>query len=823
MDLVKLPTLNKYDINTKYWTPATADLDKQPTYTDYNENVINSILEYIKINKTVGKLNLFPETSYNTVNNTLASDIKYLLTPIGAILSGINGEKITPFIFNDKNSEIQLGYTSIQLQSVCYLLNVINKNTHVIILSKYAFIYDTIEQYQKYVLFNTNYRNISAYIMNTKSNEYSQLYMDKLKKNNISYKLFDEEIDIEVKTEGTDNLYILDCTLRLDNKKLDWFRSTYSLKFYVKMFLSIVKNMPMKSNIIFFIPRIINKVVYSFILYIASLFENAYMYKTVYGPHPFNSCFIFKNYRSGADISGLQSIIDNITSSQLDFVLTSQYDIDIIQRLYPKYKYKTQKSNYVWPIKIINIDQLTLDKQFESYTQTILSDFSIDYDNLQSVLTIDTDKKLYNKKMDELVYQSAMFCRQVGIPLLEWIEDKKINKHLFYRKKKNEIIGSIDPYNRQFKYECKDENIGEYDSITNIDTVILDDIYKISENVYSYVDTTNPKAYKSIELMFNFYQKKLEKFLFNKFSISTNGRYVNRAWIKLYELYTDTKYFDNLLINNNKKITALHICEAPGNFINCSKYVVETIHKSQYEWNAQSLKDSSIFDDYGFIKKTIDRWDFADGTGDITIYDNLIHYMTKYSNVDTLVGDCGIPWSAESNISSNVSISQLFYALVIPRIGGNFVIKTYATNHNKLYLALLQVIICYYDKTIVFKSSRNIWSPEIYIVGIGKHKMSKEFVENILTIAKNLSNSNYTYPISYMNDSFLSEYEYITNHIVDAYVDIKKIFVFLARNYDLFKNDKQSIEQILDDKNKYWLTKYFNHLPNIGSTYTIYK
>lgn len=55
--------------------------------------------------------------------------------------------------------------------------------------------------------------------------------------------------------------------------------------------------------------------------------------------------------------------------------------------------------------------------------------------------------------------------------------------------------------------------------------------------------------YKTFEKMINYNQKNLQKFLLTKYDINMNNRHVSRAWIKIYELYHETKFFDNL----NKK------------------------------------------------------------------------------------------------------------------------------------------------------------------------------------------------------------------------------------------------------------------------------
>ena len=54
-----------------------------------------------------------------------------------------------------------------------------------------------------------------------------------------------------------------------------------------------------------------------------------------------------------------------------------------------------------------------------------------------------------------------------------------------------------------------------------------------------------------------------------------NNTPVSRAWIKFYELLHETKIFDNI----KGKIKIFHICEAPGTFIQATKYYLTKFNK----------------------------------------------------------------------------------------------------------------------------------------------------------------------------------------------------------------------------------------------------
>jgi len=350
-----------------------------------------------------------------------------------------------------------------------------------------------------------------------------------------------------------------------------------------------------------------------------------------------------------------------------------------------------------------------------------------------------------------------------------------------------------------------DTNIFQKIQIKNIE--VLEKTWQLSEFAYSYVEKVDYDKYKGIELFFNNRYKELNKLLYNRHKININGKSVSRAWIKMYELIHDTNFIFNF--KDQKQIKGFFICEAPGNFINSMDHYIKTkTDIKHFIWNAQSLAEgkSDIYDFYGFINKTYNKWDFGpDKNGDITSTNNLKHYIEKYKGADFLIGDCGMEFSPDKDISKDISIFQLIYALLIPRLGGNFVIKTYSTNYNKQYLSLLYVICSCYEKVYTFKSQTNFWSPEVYIVGIN-NKGTKENI--ILQIAENLSNKKILYPIDIIPEEFTINYQKNMYNIVNLFTTIKKFFVFLAENQELFNKNKKMLNDIIKNKNYKWMDTY---------------
>lgn len=532
---------------------------------------------------------------------------------------------------------------------------------------------------------------------------------------------------------------------------------------------NIIKNMEIGSSLIIIYDNILTASLYSMILYLSSCFNESYLHYYLYYPTPKYEIIVFKNL--------LNKIDENIVSH------IPKIDNDIFINFYNMYLKKVKRNE-------------TYDNQIE----ILYNSSNIDNELLK--------KETYNL--------AVMYAKQIKLPLYEWIDIDETIDH-YYQKSISNVLNTLIPYKHKFEFKCNMEDIGIYDKIKG-DYSILKQFYKSNEEIFTYTDSIDNKTFRNVELIFNYNQKKLEKFLFVKYNVNTAGRYVNRAFIKLFELYEELKYFDNLI--DGDTVTAFHICEAPGNFISSSIYYLKNINKN-YNWVAQSLVKGDIFDEYGFIKKNKEKWDFGkDKSGDIMNYDNFIYYYDKYKNIDSLIGDCGVPWTSKNK--KNTGAAQLIYSILFPRVGGNFVIKLLSTNADLLFISLLYCVTCRYDKVYIFKSSRNIWSSEIYIVGIGKKSINENDEKNLIKIFEGLSKNEIIYPVNKLDEYFFMEYIYINEITLMNYTTIKKFFIHMAYDYKFFIKEKSKLEKILDKKNIYWLENYMKFIPNIVQNYKEY-
>jgi hypothetical protein len=342
----------------------------------------------------------------------------------------------------------------------------------------------------------------------------------------------------------------------------------------------------------------------------------------------------------------------------------------------------------------------------------------------------------------------------------------------------------------------------------------LDYLSKIIDYTYIYVEKIDWTAHREVELFINSRQKELNKLLKNKYNISINDHVITRAWKKFYEIIHDTKIFDNY--KDATEFNTFFLCEAPGNFVNSMNYYIETkTNIKNHKWTAQSLNTSAadFFDTYGFIEKTKDKWDLGpSGTGDMTNFDNFMYYYKKYKNVDMIASDCGISWKGYDSPSTQYNILsyfQMFYAILFPKVGGNFIIKIFMGNYNKLFISLLYIASKVYQKLIVFKPLTNFWSYETYIIGIRKMHISEHNTKILLESAELSSKNIIKYPIDTIPESFTNSYYNIILNMITDIAATKKFFIFLAENQQYFDaKHKKIIADRITQQNNNWIKAY---------------
>ena len=226
-------------------------------------------------------------------------------------------------------------------------------------------------------------------------------------------------------------------------------------------------------------------------------------------------------------------------------------------------------------------------------------------------------------------------------------------------------------------------------------------------------------------------------------------RKTSNGYMKLWELYASVPQ----LLPNKKQLNVLHLAEAPGQWINCTRHYIETKrHKVEhYNWIANSLNPThpkniakygkNIFaDDYGFLKKYPQKWLFGeDDTGDITSGKNLAwfkEYMTEFKDksggegLHLITGDAGMGSGSGIKLVDlqKIDYAQMCMVASCSKKGTNCVIKHFnylnmdfkkSFESSGFLISYLYIYYLMFDSVRLIKpnaSSPN--SGEFYLVGL---------------------------------------------------------------------------------------------------------
>lgn len=693
------------------------------------------------------------------------------------------------------------------------------------IISKNTFITRGVIYIKKYVEKDYRPSDVDVIIYSYQTNVLKKTY-DFFKKENISHTVIEkplsnEHIDALVKQQNGYDTIIVDINILIGD--LRNARTNYTFPTILAFMIFALETIKAGGTILLYRTISTNSLLIDFLRFLAAYFDMSFV------SHTFGMCFdidipfyftVLHGYKSPnkqvdtrllRDLNAQLLEIDPTGGYQFDHLC--EHDTALIFEYIPKHSLTKYLTSVAQSRDSNNSDAL----DHKKFTTQILEDF------IETMHNIDLLGSNFEQNLEIITtrnfFSSVRLALEYDIPLVPWLN---VSQRDYLDTMIRNLITQVPfLYINRMIPSPKDVKIGLHNDINFKYYEYLTTIYYTSDGVYQAVENVNYRSYKGVELFINSLQKELNDTLYEKHNVNINDRVVSRAWTKMYEILTETRFLENISLllaldpETPKAIRGFHICEAPGNFINSIIYYIQkNVPQYTYDWHSQSLAPgkADFFDSYGFIKSTKDRWDLGvDGSGDITKYENARYYHKKYQGVHILVSDCGEKWEppSDGDYSKDLSVYQLLYVLLFPKIGGNFIIKTFHSNINKQYLALLFVLLACYDKVFLTKSNMNFWSPEMYIVGIGFKGLSEEQQNNVWTIFENLNKGIVTYPVNYISTPFTKYYEGIVQNIGTMSTNAKHFFVWAAQYQEFYNNNKPLIAKAIRAKNKLWLEKYF--------------
>ena len=194
-------------------------------------------------------------------------------------------------------------------------------------------------------------------------------------------------------------------------------------------------------------------------------------------------------------------------------------------------------------------------------------------------------------------------------------------------------------------------------------------------------------------------------------------------------------------LTDRNPIQTFHLAEGPGGFIEAFNYKRKNPNDIYYgmtlindNTNIPSWKKAShilnsnknIKIEYGSSKN-----------GDLFLKENLIYCNKKYAkSMDYITGDGGFDFSSDFNNQEDISfkliLSQIFYALVMQKKGGHFVLKIFDVFKIKT-IEVIYLLCNLYENVFIFKpnTSRNANS-EKYIICRNYKNNNKRIISNII-------------------------------------------------------------------------------------------
>ena len=310
------------------------------------------------------------------------------------------------------------------------------------------------------------------------------------------------------------------------------------------------------------------------------------------------------------------------------------------------------------------------------------------------------------------------------------------------------------------------------------------------------IDTRDIDAYEKIKKETDIYRKNLHPIITQKY----NAQAVTQAWQKMYEICSV------LPLIEGDKMKTFHACEAPGAFIIAFNHYLKTKTNVDWDWEAQSLHQSAsqkaFGDQFGLIGNYPEKWDFGNGSGNITRKNNIEHYIEKCKDVDLITLDCAAPLDERDEKMEFLNFSFFYFVLKGTKIGGKALFKMFL-NVDKMEIYMLYLLARSFEKLYFYKPLQNPRSKEIYVLCYQKKEEIKdEKIENIFKTKK--INIDYSLP-----KTFLDKLYEIFNFYTEQFEKSMQDKIYYLDNLELMDEfDKDLIESSIRATNLLWLKRF---------------
>ena len=322
------------------------------------------------------------------------------------------------------------------------------------------------------------------------------------------------------------------------------------------------------------------------------------------------------------------------------------------------------------------------------------------------------------------------------------------------------------------------------------------DIHKKYTNPYEYIHTPIPNRRKCV----------------SKYSP------LSRSYFKMIEMIN----IFNLKFES-KPINTFHLAEGPGGFIEAIANTRKCSHDvytgmtilNDIDPNIPAWKKSDAF-----LKqhKNVKIESGADGTGNILKLENFVYCKNKYgSSMDFITGDGGFDFSVDFNSQelhiADLLMAQAFYALIMQKKGGNFVLKIFDSFMNHT-LDLLYILSSFYESVYIVKpyTSRYANSEKYIVCKNFLFSNSDTFYDRLYSTFRKMTLNKNKYTVSRFLTTPLS-YQFIVKmeeyNAIFGQQQLENIHYTISLIENKYKQEKiEGLLKVNISKCIHWCNKY---------------
>jgi len=291
---------------------------------------------------------------------------------------------------------------------------------------------------------------------------------------------------------------------------------------------------------------------------------------------------------------------------------------------------------------------------------------------------------------------------------------------------------------------------------------------------------------------------------------------LSRSFFKMIEII-DTFSF----LNEPTNIQSFHLAEGPGGFIEAFNYkrnnkqdtyygmtlISDNINIPSWKKASQLLSNNkNIKIEYGASK-----------TGDLFLKENLIYCYKKYfRTMDYITADGGFDFSLDFNNQEDMSfkliLSQVFFALVMQKQGGNFILKIFDVFKIKT-IEVIYLLCNLYENVFIFKpNTSRCANSEKYIICRNYKNNNKKIITNIIEnfdLLINKVDTIYSLFNIQFNQLFITKLQEINSiygqqqlENIKNTINLIREFKILNIQYNLLDNNYNSFLKYLNIFNK---------------------